>query len=88
MKAVEQPSSASRAGIKSGDLLLGVDKWETVTASNLDFIAKTLEAEDRSKARIYIMRDGAVLFGEVEWEPEAEDVENWEQLSKRRGDSE
>jgi hypothetical protein len=57
---------ADKAGIKSGDILLGINAWETTSLEDLAFVlGKVTESSDGDSARFHIMRKGETLWGEM-----------------------
>ncbi|MGZ0163931.1 MAG: PDZ domain-containing protein [Planctomycetales bacterium] len=57
---------ADKAGIKSGDILLGIDAWETTSLEDLAFVLrKVTDSSDKDSARFHIMRNGETLSGEM-----------------------
>jgi len=63
--AVRADSPAQNQGIKEGDVLLGLHKWETVSLNNLAFIFAADEFHQSMPVKFYIMRDRDTLFGTI-----------------------
>ncbi|MBT4694516.1 MAG: PDZ domain-containing protein [Planctomycetaceae bacterium] len=62
---VKATSPATNEGLKSGDILLGLHKWETVTFENLSYVLNTEMFQTRKPMSFYIYRDADFLYGEL-----------------------
>ena len=62
---VKATSPATKEGLKSGDILLGLHKWETVTFENLNYVLNTEMFQTRKPMSFYIYRDDDFLYGEL-----------------------
>ncbi|MHC4880366.1 MAG: pilus assembly protein N-terminal domain-containing protein, partial [Planctomycetota bacterium] len=63
---VRRLSPASLAGLHQGDVLVGLDKWETVSLKNLDYVLKQIaEARVQSGLKFFVVRDGETLYGQL-----------------------
>jgi serine protease Do len=63
--AVRPSSPAAREGIRSGDILVGLHKWETTSLDNLAYILESEEFSNAQPAKFYILRNGETLFGQL-----------------------
>ncbi len=62
--AVRPSSPADSQGIRTGDLLLGIDGMQTITNGDIRGLArKELELVAKAKVKFYILRNGQTLFG-------------------------
>lgn len=60
-------SRASAAGIQRGDLLLGIDSWQTIDREDVKLIARKFkQLGSKGKARFYVVRNHQILFGYVD----------------------
>ncbi len=66
--SVRPNSPGSRQGIRSGDVLVGVHKWETVSLDNVAYILRSDEFVRAQPAKFYILRNGETLFGRMKVE--------------------
>ena len=62
---VKVSSPATKQGLRSGDILLGLHKWETVTFENLNYVLNTEIFQARSPMSFYIYRNDDFLYGEL-----------------------
>src|SRR5262249_32453233 len=61
--AVNSDSPAARAGIKKGDILVGLHQWETVNLENVAFVLGHPDLSAFSPLQFYIVRGGQVRRG-------------------------
>ncbi len=59
--AVRRESPASRAGIRTGDILVGLHRWETLRYKDILSILKQPEISGRSRFRALVLRAGRTL---------------------------
>jgi serine protease Do len=62
---VRPSSPAAREGIRSGDILVGLHKWETTSLDDLAYILESEEFSNAQPAKFYILRNGETLFGQL-----------------------
>jgi serine protease Do len=63
--SVRDDSPAQKQGIRRGDVLLGLHKWETVSLNNLAYIFGNEEFHRSQPVKFYILRDRETLFGTI-----------------------
>ena len=63
--AVKAASPATEEGLRPGDILLGLHKWETVTFENLNYVLNTEMFQTRKPMSFYIYRNEDFLYGEL-----------------------
>jgi serine protease Do len=63
--AVRPSSPAAREGIRSGDILVGLHKWETTSLDNVAYILESEEFVQSQPAKFYILRGAETLFGQL-----------------------
>jgi serine protease Do len=61
--AVNGESPAGRAGIKKGDILVGLHTYETLTIDNVLFVITHPELPSMNPLSFYILRTGQVRRG-------------------------
>ena len=61
--AVEEDSLAGKAGIRKGDILVGLHNWETLTVDNVAFVLSHPDLSHFSPLSFYIVRSGQVRRG-------------------------
>jgi serine protease Do len=64
--AVRPQSPASSQGIRYGDILVGMLKWETVTLDNVAYILDSDEFRETPTVKFYILRGNETLFGHLQ----------------------
>lgn len=66
IEAIRADGPANKAGLRDGDLLLGIHGWQTITEKDVRGIL-TLKNEytplDPTKVKYFILRDGKTLYG-------------------------
>lgn len=62
---VREGSPAQRHGIREGDVLVGMHKWETISEDNVTYILSSAEFKATQPFKFYILRDGETLFGNM-----------------------
>jgi len=65
VEAVRPKSAAEVNGIRSGDILVGMHVWETISLDNLDYILNRANLEDPAKVRFHVVRAGKTLAGNL-----------------------
>jgi serine protease Do len=63
--AVRAKSPAHAQGIRSGDVLLGLHTWETLSLNNLAYIFGNEDFHARLPVKFYLLRDRETLFGTI-----------------------
>ena len=62
---VREDSPAQRHGIRRGDVLVGMHKWETISEDNVAYILNSAEFKATQPFRFYILRNGETLYGNM-----------------------
>ena len=62
---VRQDGPAAKQGIQSGDILVGMHKWETVSLDNLEYILSQVEVKSGDPVKFYIVRGTSTLYGHI-----------------------
>ena len=60
---VRPGSPAAQNGIRTGDVLVGLHVWETVTQENVDYVLKHPQFRSFSPLKFYILREKETLYG-------------------------
>jgi len=63
---VSADSPAGRAGLQRGDILIGLHKWETLSADNVTFVINHPEAPSFAPLKFFIIRGGQVRQGTLQ----------------------
>ena len=61
---IRNSGPASQQGIRAGDVLLAIHKWETLSLDNLEYILNSEVVASRRPVTFYIYRDTEFFFGE------------------------
>jgi serine protease Do len=61
--AVRNDSPASRNGIKTGDILVGLHNWETISSENISYILSQPDLGTVDPLKFYVLRGQETLFG-------------------------
>jgi len=61
--AVRPNSPAANQGIRSGDVLVGMHVWETVSQENVTYILKRPDFASLSPLKFFILREDETLYG-------------------------
>ncbi len=61
--AVRADSPAFEHGIRRGDILVGMHKWETISQDNVAYILNSAEFKSTQPFKFYILRGTETLFG-------------------------
>jgi len=62
---VRPDSPAGREGMRPGDVLVGLDKWETIESDNLTYALDHVEKTKADRLKFYILRGSETLFGHL-----------------------
>ncbi|MEO1495609.1 MAG: trypsin-like peptidase domain-containing protein [Planctomycetota bacterium] len=62
---VRTNSAAARKGIRSGDILVGMHRWETASQSDIEYIIANNSLAKMPAVKFYVLRDGDTLYGEM-----------------------
>jgi serine protease Do len=63
--AIRSGGPAAREGIRSGDILVGLHKWETISLDNIAYILERDEFMSAPSAKFYILRGNETLYGQI-----------------------
>ncbi len=61
--AVRDESPAFEHGIRRGDILVGMHKWETISQDNISYILSSAEFKATQPFKFYILRGSDTLYG-------------------------
>lgn len=60
---VRANSPAARQGIQNGDILLGIQRWETLSLENVIFVLEQPEIHRAEQVKFLLARNGKVMLG-------------------------
>jgi serine protease Do len=63
--AVREGSPAAKEGIVPGDILVGMQRWQTATLQDVDYVISRSMTSRNGDMRFYIMRGSETLFGDI-----------------------
>ncbi len=63
VREVRPGSPAAQRGVKPGDILVGMHKWQTVSLDNIVYILNSPEFRSASSVRFYVLRGDETLYG-------------------------
>jgi serine protease Do len=63
---VRHDGPAARQGIRPGDILVGMHKWETASQQDIDFIARKASAGQLASMKFYVLRGHETLYGQID----------------------
>lgn len=61
---VRLKSPASIQGFRNGDILVGLDKWETIECKGLHFVLSKIDESGQTSVKFHLLRDETVLVGD------------------------
>ncbi len=64
--AVRNSGPAFNQGIRYGDVLVGMHKWETVSMDNMAYILDNDEFRRSQPVKFYVLREGETLYGHLD----------------------
>lgn len=62
---VDAQSIAARNGIREGDVLVGLDKWETISPQNVRYVLENENLWESRPLTFYVQRGRETLFGQL-----------------------
>ena len=62
---VRDGSPAAQHGIRRGDILVGMHKWETISDDNVAYILSSAEFKATQPFKFYILRNSDTLYGNM-----------------------
>ena len=62
---VQAQSIAARNGIREGDVLVGLDKWETISSQNVRYVLENESLWESRPLTFYVQRGRETLFGQL-----------------------
>jgi serine protease Do len=64
--SVQPNSAAAREGILPGDITVGIGKWETASATDVDYVIAHLNRSQTGKLKFYVLRGQNILYGHLD----------------------
>jgi serine protease Do len=65
VNAVRPNSPASQEGILAGDILVGMQKWETASDQDIQYIITRPNLDQMGKLKFYVLRGQSTLYGHL-----------------------
>ncbi|QDU55150.1 trypsin-like peptidase domain-containing protein [Aeoliella mucimassa] len=62
---VRPNSPAEREGLESGDILVGMHRWQTASMNDIDYILKKSNIDQLREVRFYIVRNNETLYTDI-----------------------
>jgi serine protease Do len=62
---VRPNSPAAREGIQTGDILVGMHRWETASDEDIQYIVSQPNFADMGKIKFYVLRGQNTLYGHL-----------------------
>lgn len=62
---VAPKSPADTAGLRTGDILIGLHEWETVELNNIRYVMQWKELMSHQPVKYHVIRDNTLLAGEI-----------------------
>lgn len=66
---VRPESPAAKEGMRLGDVLVGLDRWETLESKNVVFALDQLKENHSDQLKFYLLRGNETLFGHLKLAP-------------------
>lgn len=64
---ISQDSQAAKRGLKPGDVLVGLQKWETLKMRDLHYVLERIQQSSETQpVKYYVARGSEILFGSLE----------------------
>lgn len=63
--AVRSGGPAAQQGMRKGDVLVGMHKWETLSLENVHYILNRPELRRTGKVKFYVVRGAETLYGQL-----------------------
>jgi serine protease Do len=63
--ALRTDSPAAQQGIREGDVLVGMHKWETISLENVNYILSRPDLRRTGKVKFYVVRGAETLYGHL-----------------------
>jgi len=65
VNGVRPGSPAAQEGIQSGDILVGMHKWETASRQDIQYIITRPNLEQLGQMKFYVLRGQNTLYGHI-----------------------
>lgn len=63
---IDPKGVAYKEHIRTGDVIVGLSKWETVSDSNINYVIREARRQTLGSLKFYILRQGETLFGDLQ----------------------
>ncbi len=68
VSAVRPGGPAADEGIRTGDILVGLHVWETISPDNVLYVLDRAQQDQLGPLKFYVLRGGETLFGHLTWD--------------------
>ena len=65
VSAINANGAAAKAGIKKGDVLVGLHTWETVNVDNVNFVINHPDLSSFNPVPFFVVRSGQIRQGKL-----------------------
>lgn len=63
VRSLKRDGLSAKEGIRKGDVLVGIHKWETISTENINYILEDADFGDEEEVAFYVLREGKTLEG-------------------------
>ena len=63
VRSLKRDGLSAKEGIRKGDVLVGIHKWETISTENINYILADADFGEEKQVAFYVLRDGKTLEG-------------------------
>jgi len=63
---VQPNSAAAKENILPGDIIVGIGKWETASAKDIDYVTSRLNRSQMGKLKFHVLRGQNILYSHLD----------------------
>jgi serine protease Do len=64
--SVQSNSTAAKEGILPGDVIVSIGKWETASATDIEYVIARVNRSQMGKLKFYLLRGQNTLYGHLD----------------------